>query len=348
VSNAAVIAYLIFFNKYFGIYGLAAAMLIGWSLQVFVQIPALIKKKFRYTFTLNFKNEGLKDVFTLALPVLVSSWLQPVCVLVNTIFASYLQAGSVAALELANRLYIIIVGVFVFAITHYIFPSLSKMSGGGDHTGFAEVMNKSLRAMLAIVAPIMAGMMLLSTEIITAVYFRGQFDSSSVALTATALFFYSIGMVCYGTNEILNTCFYAGKDGKTPMFASAFGILSAVALAFVFTKAIPMGTGGLALGASLSSAVVSCVLIYQTHKKTSALLTKELLIFVLKIAACTAVMTIAAAVARHIARPYGVWVSLTASALAGAVVYCPLLAVCKAGLNIPFPRGSKETKGAKK
>ena len=144
VSNAAVIFYLMFLNKYFGIYGLAVAMLVGWGLQVLVQIPSLIKKKYRYTFVLNLKNPGIKDVFVMALPVLVSSWLQPICVLVNTVFGSYLETGSVAALEFANRLYIIVVGIFVFAITNYIFPALSKLSGGGDRAGFSGIMNRSM------------------------------------------------------------------------------------------------------------------------------------------------------------------------------------------------------------
>ncbi|NLB81351.1 MAG: murein biosynthesis integral membrane protein MurJ, partial [Clostridiaceae bacterium] len=69
VSNAVVIFYLVFLNQRYSILGLAVAMLIGWGIQVFVQVPSLIKKKFRYKFILDIKNEGIKDVFVLSVPV---------------------------------------------------------------------------------------------------------------------------------------------------------------------------------------------------------------------------------------------------------------------------------------
>lgn len=334
VSNSVVIIYLIFFNKSFGIYGLAFAMLIGWSLQVAVQIPSLIKKKYKYTLTLNLKDEGIKDVFVLALPILISSWLQPICVLVNTIFASYLQTGSVASLELANRLYIIIVGVFVFAITNYAFPALSKLSGGGNTKGFADVMNKSLRSMIIIIAPIMAGMMLLSKEIITVVYGRGEFNDTSIALTGVALFFYSIGMIGYGTNEILNKCFYAMEDGKTPMISSFFGIASAVVLAFVFTNVLHLKIGGLALSASISAIIVSLILIYKMQKRTASIINKEMLMFIAKIGICVAAMVVVSATVKALAQPYGVLVKLITPTIAGIITYVLFLLILKISLYL--------------
>ena len=55
-------------------------------------------------------------------------------------------------------------------------------------------------------------------------------------------------MPFYGTNEILSKCFYAQKDGKTPMIALT-GVLRGL-FAFVFTNLLGLGIG-LALGASL-------------------------------------------------------------------------------------------------
>lgn len=321
VSNAAVIFYLVFLNRYFGIYGLAVAMLVGWSLQVIIQIPSLIKKKYRYKPVLNLKNSGIRDVFMLAVPILISSWLQPICVLVNTVFASFMPEGSVAALELANRLYIILVGVFVYAITNYIFPALSKLSGGGDGEGFANIMEKSLRSMIVIIAPIMAGMVLFSREIITVVYGRGEFNETSIALTSTALFFYTMGMIGYGTNEILSKCFYAMKDGKTPMIASVFGIVTVIALAFLFTNFLHAGVGGLALSASVSSYVVSCVLLYKMHKKTASLFKRDNLIFIGKIAICVVAAVFAAIALKAVVSPYGIWITLAASSVAAAAIY---------------------------
>jgi len=330
VSNLSVIAYLIFANDKFGIYGVAVAMLIGWSLQALIQIPSLIKKGYRYKFTLDIKNEGILDVFRLALPVLISSWVQPICVMINTIFASYLNNGqAVSGLEFANRLYIIIVGVFAFGITNYIFPSLSQMSGSGDDTGFLEVMKKSIRVMCLIIAPIMAGMIILARPIITAVYGRGEFSQTSIALTSTALLFYSFGMLSFGINEIINKCFYAAKDGKTPMIASIFGIASTIVTSFVFTFVLGLGIGGLALSASISAIVVSVILIVKMHKKTGSFFDKEFILYLIKIISSAVVMgAVVLAVHKYI-KAYGIYIEIISCAAVGAIVYFALLFLFK-------------------
>ena len=216
VSSGSVIIYLLFLNRYFGIYGLAVAFLIGWGLQILIQVPSLIKKGYRYRLHLNIREEGLFDVFRLALPILISSWVQPICVMINSIFASYLGEGSIAALDYANRLYIILVGVFTFAITNYIFPSLSRMSGADDNEGFCKTIKISVLAMLILIVPIAVGMSLYAEQIISIVYLRGEFDYNSVILTASALSYFSLGMVGLGVNEILNKGFYAMKTEKPP------------------------------------------------------------------------------------------------------------------------------------
>jgi putative peptidoglycan lipid II flippase len=242
-------------------------------------------------------------------------------VLINTIFASYLETGSVAALELANRLNIIIVGIFVFAITNYIFPSLSRYSGGKNDTAFAGVMKSSLASMVIIIAPIAAGIMLLSEEIVVILYARGQFDGKSVVQTATALFFYSIGMLAYGTNEVLSKCFYASKDGKTPMIATIFGIISVIVLAFVFTNILHLGIGGLALAASISAIAVAVVLIYKMNKNTYNLINKNTFIFVLKITAAVVITVIAAVIAKRLTIQFNEWITTIVSAAVALPVY---------------------------
>ncbi len=324
VSNAAVIVYMLFFSKRFGIYGLAVAMLIGWSLQAIVQIPSLVRLKFRYRFKINLRDQGIKDAFVLALPILVSSWHQPICVLVNTRFASFFQTGSVSALEYANRLYIIVVGVFVYAITNYVFPDLSKKSGGGDIAGFKHIMTKSIVAMFVIILPIMAGMMIISREIIMVVYARGAFDETSVALTGAALLFYSIGMLAYGANEILNKCFYAMTDGKTPMIATFFGIIGVVVFSFISAEVVQAGVGGLALSASLSTVIVSVVLIYKMQRKVP-FIDKKLIVLLLKAVFCVGVMLAAAYIAKQLSADMGKWLGALIPVAAGGAVYLPLL-----------------------
>ena len=330
VSNLIVIAYLLLFNGKFGVYGLAISMLIGWSMQLFVQIPALIKKGYRYRFTLNFKNDGIKDVAKLSLPILIASWVQPITVLINKNFASYLYSGSgSAALDYANRLYIIVVGVFAFAITNYIFPSMSRFGTDGDKEQFSKVLKSSIKTIVLITVPIFLGMMLLSKEIITIVYARGEFDELSVKLCSGALFFYSMGMVSYGYNEIVNKCFYALKKAKVPMIASVLGIGLTAVLSFAFMKYTEFGVNGLALSSSVGLIFVSVILSVFVNREFYKLIDGKLLFGILKIFVCGLVMFAVGFLVKTVTAGLGMILSVVMTVIVCAIVYFALLLLIK-------------------
>ncbi len=87
-SNLVIIVYFVFFNDRFGVYGLTIAFLIGWAMQALIQIPSLMKKGYKYKFYINIKDEGLKKILVLMLPVMVGTWVQPINLAINTNFAS--------------------------------------------------------------------------------------------------------------------------------------------------------------------------------------------------------------------------------------------------------------------
>lgn len=322
VSNIVVILYLLLFNSKFGVFGLAAAMLFGWSLQLFIQLPSLKKKGYKYSFKIDFKNKGIRQVIKISVPVLIGSWVQPITVLVNKNFASYLNGGSAAsALDYANRLYIIIVGVFAFAITNYIFPSVSRMDTMTDSGDFTTVMKTSIKSIVLIVAPIFAGMMILSREIITIVYARGEFNELSVKLCSTALFFYSIGMISYGVNEIINKCFYAMKKAYAPMTASLCGIAVTVALSAVFMKFTQLGIGGLALSSSIGLITVTIVLSFMINRIFKGFIDASLILSIFKSLLCAAVMAAAGIAVRNITVCYGALICAICTVIVCAPVY---------------------------
>ena len=320
VSNIVIIAYLIFFDN---VYGLCIAMLVGWSLQFIIQIPSLIKKNYKYKFTINFKDPGIREAVLLAIPILVSSWVQPISVFVNKRYASAIKGGG-PALDYANRFYIIVVGVFVFAITNYIFPALSKKIGSGDTKGFAEILTSSVKIMILIIAPIMVGMMLLSTDVISIIYGRGQFDDYSVNITSSALAFYSVGMIFYGITEILNKCFYSMKNAKTPMIASAFGIFTSIVLSSASMKIFNLGVKGLALSSACATAIVSIILILKMQKKVK-FFDIDLFIHIIKVAVSVFVMTVVILIISKLIAYFNIILRLAIIAVCGGISYFAML-----------------------
>lgn len=265
-SNLIVILYYVFFNEKFGVYGLAVAFLIGWAMQAVIQIPAMRKKGYRYRFDFRFRDEGLKKIGLLMLPVMVGTWIQPINLVINIQFASHLENGDaqITTLQYANTLYTIIVGVFVLAIANLIFPKLSRMTEDGDQA-FGQTVKVTLRSMMFFLIPMMVGLMALSKPLVRLMYERGDFDATGTMMTGTALCFLSVGMIGYGIQTILSRVFYAKQDGKMPLYSAVASIIVNVILCFALMK--PMGLGGLALASAISSTVAALILFIPTVKQ---------------------------------------------------------------------------------
>ena len=273
VSNLIMILYLIFVGNRFGLVGVVLSMVIAWGSQLIIQIPHLLKSGWRFSLRFSLRDEGIRDAAKLALPVLISSWIQPLCVVINMAFSSSMGDGAVSGLNWANKIYIIMVGVFAYAVTNFIFPQLSRLSSGSKNNEFAETTRLSLSWIIFIIAYVSAMFVALSEPIIKIIFEYGAFSAENTKTTATALFFYSFGMVGYAICEILNKSFYALRDGKTPMFTAAFGIFINLVSALVFVKLLDMGIGGLALASATSSVVMALSLLYMINKKEPGTIT---------------------------------------------------------------------------
>ena len=128
VSNLVIIIFLLLFREKFGIHGVAGCMLFAWLLQVLIQVP--FAKKYGYPFILHidFKDENIKRVFLLSIPILISTAVLPINNLVSTRLASGMGDNAVSAMEYAYKLYVVISGVFTYAIGNIIFPEMSRAS----------------------------------------------------------------------------------------------------------------------------------------------------------------------------------------------------------------------------
>ncbi len=306
VSNLIMILYLAVFGNKFGLTGVVISMVIAWGAQLIVQLPHLFKFGFRFKPSLNFGDEGLREAARLAVPVLISSWVQPLCVVINMAFGSALGDGAVSGLNWANKLYIIMVGVFAYAVTNFIFPRLSRLNASDDSTSFADTTRISIGWTVCIIGFISAMFIALGSPVVKLVFERGEFTAEDTVLTATALKAYSVGMIGYAICEILNKSFYAIQDGKTPMLTSIIGVSANLVFAFVFISLLKMGIGGLALASGLSSIVMAAVLIIMMNKQRAKTFDKYFLLNLLKtVAASTASGIAASLVYKWLGSPSG-------------------------------------------
>ena len=324
VSNGAIIAYFLLLDDQLGIYGLAGAYLLGWLLQAAIQLPSLKRTGFVFHPSLSLRSEGMKKVFALMGPVMVSTWVQPINLVINSRFGSRLYGGGgVSVLEYSTNLYLVIAGTFILSVTNVIFPRLSRMAAGERQGELEDALRTSLHGTLFFVLPMAAGLMLLSRPLISFLYGGGQFDGQSVALTSSALTWLSLGMVGYAVQNILSRAYFARQKGMAPLVAGACSIGANLLLCALLVE--PLGIVGLALPSAVSSTVYALLLMIpmQRERVVNGALVRDLG----KMLLCTLLMAAAVWAVRgglglHLpAGKAGELLLMAACALAGCAVY---------------------------
>ena len=310
VSNSIMVAYLFFLNSFFGIVGLAVAMLLGWASQALVQVPKLRSLGYRYSPVFDFASPEIKRSLKSALPILIGTWTQPICSLINTRYASGLDNGrAITALSYSNKLYIIIVGVFTFVATNLLFPYMSRANASGKAEDARRLMISSVKILVFIIAPITVGIIILAHPFCAVIYERGAFTPEDTVLTAEALRCYAVGMLFMSVNEVLTKTFFA--DGKTlvPMISSIVLSLSSV-----------IGVGGVALISGIATAV-NCTVNYLVMKKSRAILSGRDWFDILKSVVCAAIMGGAVILIYRASSSLSNVISVVICAAVGIIVY---------------------------
>jgi len=263
VSNLAVIVYFALFGRKFGVYGLSVTMLLAWGLQVVIQIPSLVRFKYKFRPRLNFKDKNIQSAMKLALPMLISTWVQPLYTIVNTRLASGIYKG-VSSLEYANRLYLVITGVFSFVITNLMFPKMSRANVTGKRDEAKEMLTASLKLVTFVILPVMAVFTVLSKPIIAILYQHGDFVLEDTLRTGMALSCYSLGMIGMAYNEILSKTFFSMQNSKTPMINALISMVANIIVAYLLSE--KFGISGLAIATACGS-TVNALLNYMCIKK---------------------------------------------------------------------------------
>lgn len=262
--NFVYILFLIFLSGIYGIEGLMITSVLAVVSQITIQIPGVRKSGYKYKFIIDFNDKYLRKLFLLAMPMLIGTAINEINVIVDKTLASTLVSGSISALNYANRLNNLIIGVFISAITTVLFPMLSQESNRNIDS-MKKIMKDGIRSILLIAIPATFGLILLAKPIVTVVFKRGSFDAIATEMTSQALIFYSIGLVAMSLRLFITRVYYSLQDTRTPMINGAISVVFNILLNLVLIRF--MAHRGLALATSISTTILTTLLLYGLKKK---------------------------------------------------------------------------------
>ena len=253
-------------------------MALGWAvvvagiLQLAIQIPELWNKKLLIPPKIDFKHEGVDRILKLMLPALFGVSVTQINLLLNTIWASFMQDGSVSWLYSAERMTELPLGLIGVAIGTVILPSLSMSKAEEDQAKFRRMLDWGARIIVLVGVPASIALFMLSTPIIQALFQHGAFDVRDTQMTAMALQCMSGGVLAFMLIKVFAPGFYAIQDTKTPVRVGLIAVATNAILNIVFIgifKLIDWQAEHMALAiASSGSALVNAGLLYfYLHKR---------------------------------------------------------------------------------
>lgn len=255
-------------------------------------LPFVYKKGYKHKFILNVKDEHIKAMAYMALPVIIGVSVNQINVLVDRSLASQIAVGGISALNYAYRLNGFVQGIFVVSISTVMYPTISKMSADNNIKGLKKTVSEAINGVNLLVIPATIGFMIFAEPIVKLLFGRGAFDDRAVAMTSQALFFYAIGMVGFGLRDIISRAFYSLRDTKTPMINASIAVVLNIVLNFILSKYL--GIGGLALATSISGLFCTALLLISLRKKIGPLGLKSASISFIKILFASLIMGVIA------------------------------------------------------
>lgn len=245
--------------------GLAVAATAGGLLQWLVQLPGLASEGLLPRPRAPWGPPAVRRVLALLGPSLISVAAEQVDAFVDTLFASFLAAGSITALYNANRLLQLPLALFGISTATVALTHLSEHAGSGDFGEYRRTLADSLGLTSFVLMPATAGLLVLSEPLVRLLFQHGAFTPEASRATAGALRFLAVGLTAYGWMKVLVMAHYALKDAATPVRVGVLKVGLNVVLCLSLVGAL--GVRGLTLAASLSSWVCAGVLLWHLHRR---------------------------------------------------------------------------------
>jgi putative peptidoglycan lipid II flippase len=196
---------------------LAIAVFVSGAAQVLFQLPAVARLGLLSWPRWRPAYEGVRKVGRLMVPGIIGSSAMQISLLLDTQIATFLVAGSVTWLYVADRLMEFPLGVFSIALATVILPGLSANHASKSMEQFSATLDWALRLVVVLASPAAVGMLCFAGPITAMIMGYRAFDAEDVLHTSYALMAYSWGLLAFSFVKVLVPGYYARQDTKRPV-----------------------------------------------------------------------------------------------------------------------------------
>jgi putative peptidoglycan lipid II flippase len=238
------------------IYAYAIGILAGTVVQFVLPLPWLRGRGGGFSVRLDWRDERVRRVLKLMLPVTIALGLINLSLLINSLFGTLVSDQAPAAIDKAFRIYQLPQGLFSISIATILFPTLSRFAARGARDELRRTMGNGVRQICLLLIPSAVAMAVLAEPITRLVYERGAFGPEATDLTSEAMLWWSISLPFQGVSLLLSRTFFSlQRPWATTALAGVNLVVNAALAAALYE---PLGIAGIVLG-TVAGTVSMCV-----------------------------------------------------------------------------------------
>ncbi len=347
------------------IYWVAFAVLAAGVLQVVMMLPTLFSSGIKLRPLFDFSGAGIASVIKPMIPIAVGYSAVQINTFMDTQIAWWLSpdghggiahfqffghllpvamlSGAAAKLSIAQRIYLLPVGIFGVSMATAIFPPMSRAAADKNHAELKRLLVAGLKKTLFLSIPASLGMALIARPLITLVYLGGNVTPEDVDRATHAAVFFCLGIWAFEMQMVIARVYFALGDTTTPTRVA----LCMIVLNFLLNLTLVwfLQEGGIALATTLAAVIQSGVLLLILRRRLGALGTKPLLISAAMGLLVTAVMTECGYLLTLMPapwEPHGILIADPATRvkarLLSALVKLPLIVACCGAIYLALMR----------
>jgi len=210
-------------------------------------------------------SENVRLLVRRALPVALGAGIYQINLLIDTIIASFLPAGSISYLFFADRVNQLPLGVVGVAVGTALLPLLSRQIRAGDEVAAAHSQNRAVEFSWLLTLPAACALFVIAEPLIQVLFTRGEFGGAQSQATAAALAIYALGLPAYVLVKALAPGFFARGDTASPVKIAVCAMVVNLVLNLILMG--PFLHVGIAMATAASSWLNAALMAYVLHRR---------------------------------------------------------------------------------
>jgi putative peptidoglycan lipid II flippase len=235
---------------------------VGSALQFAIQVPPVLHLLQGLSLQFGRGLESVRTVIRNFIPVFIGRGVVQISAYVDTVLASLLPTGAVAALSYAQVLYTLPVSLFGMSVSAAELPAMSSTGGEADERAsqLRTRLGRGLRQIAFFVVPSAVAFLALGDVVAGAVFQSGAFTRDQTVYVWGILAGSAVGLLASTLGRLYASTYYALHDTKTPLRFALVRVVLTIVLGYLFAIPLPgllhvdqrWGVAGLTASAGLA------------------------------------------------------------------------------------------------